>query len=60
MEWFFTIGAGLLVGAVSMALAFEIPAGLYLFAPMAIGGAACIVLGAVQAVPWFRRKLPDL
>jgi hypothetical protein len=60
MEKFFVIGTGLMISGIAAKTGVEFPAGNFLFAPMGLTGAVTTLFGAVQAVPWFQKKMPDL
>lgn len=60
MEKYMVLGAGSLIGMGGLKLSLDWPAGNYMFMPMQLCGYAVMFLGVVQAVPWFKKKFPDL
>jgi Ca2+-binding EF-hand superfamily protein len=59
MEKFFVLGAGAIIGGMSFKMGSDWPAGSYMFAPLGLTGIVTLLLGGVQAIPWFSKKFPD-
>ena len=60
MENFFILGSGSIISGVAFKLGSDYPAGNYMFAPLGLVGLTTIGFGALQSVPWFSKKFPDL